>query len=131
MTSESNKEKLAGRIAGAILSAQERLSNRMNRFKGLKTLLIIFCIVSAGLSTYFLVDAITRKPKAKIKVDRIRTPRPAYETPEEMYDEKMPEEIYYNIQNYRRYMDSIGEPIRPGLADSMRMLEEMYLQQQK
>jgi hypothetical protein len=131
MTSESNKEKLAGRIAGAILSTQERLSNRMNRFKGLKTLLIVFCIVSAGLSTYFLVDAITRKPKAKIKVDRIRTPRPAYETPEEMYDEKIPEAIYYNIQNYRRYMDSIGEPIRPGLADSMRMLEEMYLQQQK
>ncbi len=131
MTSESNKEKLAGRIAGAILSAQEKLSQRMNRFKYLKVLLVTFCVTSAGLSTYFLIDAITRKPKAKIKIDRIRSPRPAYETPEEMYDEKMPEEIYYNIQNYRRYMDSIGEPIRPGLADSMRILEEMYLQQQK
>ena len=131
MTSESNKEKLATKIANGILSVQSKLSDRMNRFRGLKTLLIISCIVSAGLSTYFLVDAIARKPKAKIKVDRIRTPRPAYETPEEMYDEKIPEEIYYNIQNYRRYMDSIGETIRPGLADSMRMLEEMYLQQQK
>jgi hypothetical protein len=131
MTSESNKEKLAGKIANAILSVQERLSQRINRFKGLKTLLIAFCFISAGLSTYFLVDAITRKPKAKIKIDRIRSPRPAYETPEEMYDEKIPDEIYYNIQNYRRYMDSIGEPVRPGLADSMRMLEEIYLQQQK
>ena len=131
MTSESNKEKLAGKIASAILNTQSRVSDRMNRFRGLKALLIVFCIVSAGLSTYFLVDAITSKPKAKINVDRIRTPRPAYETPEEMYDEKIPEEIYYNIQNYRRYMDSIGEAIRPGLADSMRMLEEMYLQQQK
>lgn len=131
MTSESNKEKLATKIANSILSVQSKLSDRINRFRGLKTLLIVFCIVSAGLSTYFLVDAITRKPKAKIKIDRIRSPRPAYETPEEMYDEKIPEEIYYNIQNYRRYMDSIGEPIRPGLADSMRMLEQMYLQQQK
>ena len=131
MTSESNKEKLAGKIANVILNTQSKLSDRINRFRGLKTLLILFCVVSAGLSTFFLVDAITRKPNAKIKIDRIRTPRPAYETPGEMYDEKVPEEIYLSIQNYKRYMDSSGEQIRPGLADSMRVLEEMYLQQQK
>lgn len=131
MTSESNKEKLAGKIANGILSVQEKFSNRMNRFRGLKTLLIVFCIVSAGLSTYFLVDAITRKPKTKIKIDRIRSPRPAYEAPEEMYDEKIPHEIYQSIQDYKKYLDSTGEIIRPGLADSMRVLEEMYLQQQK
>lgn len=131
MTSESNKEKIATRIANTILAVQTKFSNRMNRFKGLKTLLIIFCITSAGLSTYFLIDAIVTKPKPKIKIDRIRPPRPAYETPEEMYDEKIPEEIYNNILGYRRYMDSLGEPIRPGLSDSMKMIEEMYLQQQK
>ena len=131
MTSESNKEKLATRIANAILSVQERLSQRMNRFKGLKALMIIFCLVSAGLSTYFLIDAVTRKPKAKIRIDKISTPRPAYEPDEQLYNEKIPDEIYYSIREYRHYMDSIGEPVRPGLVDSMRIIEETYLQQQK
>ncbi len=131
MTSESNKEKVAGRIASAILRVQEKTATRMNRFKYLKILLITFCITSAGLSIYFFVDAITRKPKAKNHIDHIRSPRPAYETPDEMYDEKIPDEIYLQIQEYRRYMDSTGEPIRPGLADSMNQLEQMYLQQQK
>jgi hypothetical protein len=131
MTSESNKEKVAGKIANAILRVQNMAATRMNRFKYLKVLLISFCITSAGLSVYFFVDAITRKPKAKIKVDHIRSPRPAYETPEEMYDQKIPGDIYQQIQDYKRYMDSTGEAIRPGLADSMKVLEEMYLQQQK
>ena len=131
MTSESNKEKIAGKIANAIITVQSRFSNRVNRLKNLKLFLIIFCIVSGSLSIYFLVDSIVSKPKSKIRIDRIRTPRPAYETPEEMYDEKIPVEIYQDIQNYRRYMDSTGQTISPGLADSMRVLEEMYLQQQK
>ena len=103
----------------------------MNAFRYLKLFLILFCITAGSLSIYFFVDAITSKPKSKIKIDRIRTPRPAYETPEEMYDERIPVEIYQDIQNYRRYMDSTGQVISPGLADSMRVLEEMYLQQQK
>lgn len=131
MTSGSNKEKVADRIAKGILSFQEMLSGRMNAFRYLKLFLVMFCITAGSLSIYFFVDAIVSKPKSKIKIDRIRTPRPAYETPEEMYDEKIPEEVYRNIQEYKRYMDSTGQVITPGLADSIRMLEEMYLQQLK
>lgn len=131
MTSEQNKgNKVAERIAGGILNFQNAFSNRMNRLKGLRQILISFCIVSGSLSIYFLVNAIVSKPKAKIKIDQIRTPRPVYEPSEELYDEKIPDEIYYGIQEYRRYMDSTGEAIRPGLADSMRTLEQIYLQQQ-
>lgn len=43
----------------------------------------------------------------------------------------MPADIYEQIQDYKKYMDSIGQPIRPGMLDSMRILEEIYLQQQK
>jgi hypothetical protein len=46
-------------------------------------------------------------------------------------ENELPEDIYREIQEYRYYMDSIGESIRPGLQDSMRVLEEIYLQHQK
>lgn len=131
MTSGSNKEKIAGKIANAILKVQAKAADRMNAFRYLKLFLIVFCITAGSLSIYFFVDAIITKPKSRIKIDRIRSPRPAYETPQEMYDEKIPEEVYRNIQEYRRYMDSTGQMISPGLADSIRMLEEMYLQQLK
>ncbi len=134
MTSEQKpgtKDKVAGKIAGGILRMQSFVSGKLNGFKYLKLALICFCVLSAILSTYYLVDAIVSKPKGKMKIDRIRSPRPIDEPSEEMYDEKIPDEIYFSIQEYKRYMDSTGETIRPGLADSMRVLEEMYLQQQK
>ena len=134
MTSESktgNKDKVANKIAKGILKIQTYFSNRMNKLKYLKLFLICFCFVSGSLSIYFFVDAIVSKPKVKIKIDRIQTPRPIYERDEEMYNNKIPDEIYQQIQAYKRYADSTGEVIRPGLADSMRILEEMYLQQQK
>lgn len=133
MTSEQktgNKDKVAQKIAGGILHFQSAFSNRMNRLKSLKLILICFCVISGGLSIYFLIDAIVTKPKPRIRIDHIRTPQPLYEPSEELYDERIPDEIYYDIQAYRRYMDSTGEAIRPGLLDSMRTLEEMYLQQQ-
>lgn len=133
MTSEQNKgtkDKVAQKIAGSILNFQNAISSRMNKLKSLKLILICFCVVSGSLSIYFLVDAIVSKPKPKIKIDHIRTPQPIHEPSEELYDERIPDEIYFGIRDYRKYMDSIGEVIRPGLADSMRILEEMYLQQQ-
>src|SRR5688572_2859568 len=123
MTSEQNKgtkDKVAQKIAGGILNFQNAFSNRMNRLKSLKLILICFCVISGSLSIYFLVDAIVSKPKQKIRIDHIRTPKPIYEPSEELYDERIPDEIYFGIQEYRRYMDSTGEAIRPGLADSMR-----------
>jgi len=124
------KDKVAAGIAGRILRIQTNVSDRVNRFKHLKAALIGFCVLSAALSGYYLIEAILFKPKAKIRIDRIHSPRPI-EEPEDIYSNKIPEEIYEQIQAYRRYMDSTGESIRPGLADSMRTLEEMYLQQQK
>src|SRR5687767_15619193 len=125
MTSESNKgNRIAEKIAGGILRFQNDFSDRMNRLKSLKLILICFCVISGSLSIFFFVDAIVSKPKAKIRIDHIRTPRTIDESSEDMFDEKIPDEIYLSIQEYKRYMDSTGEPIRPGLADSMRTLEE-------
>ena len=134
MTSEQKpgtSDKVAGKIADGILRVQGFVSAKMNRFKYLKLVLICFIVSSFLLSGYFLVEAIVAKPKPSIKIDRVHSPRPIDKPTESLYDERIPDEIYYTIQEYKRYMDSTGEMIRPGLADSMRILEEMYLQQQK
>lgn len=124
-------DKLATKIAAKILFVQSWVSGQMNKMKYLKLFLICFCVMSAGISSYVLIDAIVSKPKSKIRIDHIKTPKPIYETDEEMYDNKILDEVYQQIQDYKKFADSTGEKIRPGLADSMRILEDMYLEQQK
>jgi len=131
------QDKMAGKIAAGFIWLQTKFSDRMNKmFTGmnkrkLKIILILFCMVSGGLSIYFFIDAIVSKPKAKLRIDQVRMPQHFDKSGDEVMENVMPDEIYQQIQDYRHYMDRIGEPIRPGLQDSMRILEEIYLQQQK
>ena len=134
MISTSNKgikDKVADKVAKNILFVQEQFSNRMNKLKHLKVILICFCLISGSLSIYVFIDAIVSKPQTKFHIERIQAPRMIEEPSDRMYEEKIPSEIYEQIHDYRRYMDSIGEPIRQSLADSMRLLEEIYLKQQR
>lgn len=131
------QDKVAGKIAGGFIWLQTKFSNWMNKIftgmnrKKLKIILIAFCLVSGGLSIYFFIDALVSSPKAKFKIDQVRMPQHFDKSGDEVMENAMPDDIYQQIQDYKRYMDSIGEPIRPGLADSMRILEEIYLQQKK
>ncbi len=131
------QDKVAGKIAGVFIKTQNGFAKGMNKCfgtmktKSIKIWLLAFCIVSGGLSIYFFVDAVVSKPKAKFKIDQVRMPQHFDKSGDEVMENVMPDDIYQQIQDYKRYMDSIGEPIRPGLADSMRILEEIYLQQQK
>lgn len=131
------QDKVAGKIAGGFIWLQTKFSDWMNKIfigmnkKKLKIILAVFCIISGGLSIYFFVDAIVSKPKVKFKIDQVQMPKHFDKSGDEVMENVMPEDIYRQIQDYRHYMDSIGEPIRPGLQDSMRILEEIYLQQQK
>jgi ABC-type dipeptide/oligopeptide/nickel transport system permease component len=134
MTSEpkqETKDKVATKIANGIIRFQQFISERMNRCRYLKIILILFCVTSLSLSVFFIVEAIISKPKQTTRPHQMYRPQQEYEPSEDIYDESIPEEIYLDIQAYKKYADSIGEVIRPGLADSMRILEEMYLQQQK
>lgn len=125
------KESIAEKLAKGILSVQEKFSARMNRLRQLKALLIGFCVISATLSTYFLVEAIVSKPESKIKIEPIRIPRAAPQRDSKLFDERLPDDLYRDLQEYKRYMDSTRQQIRPGLADSIRLLEQLYLEQQK
>lgn len=128
---------VAGKIARLITWLQTKFSNAMDKrfnkvpIQRMKLYLLGFCLLSGGLSIYFLVNALVAKPKPTFRIDQVRMPEHFDKSGDEVMDGLMPEDIYQQIQEYRHYMDSAGEPIRPGLADSMRILEEIYLQQQK
>lgn len=131
------QDKVAGKIARVVIKTQNGFVNMMNKYFGtmkaqhIKLWLLAFCIISGGLSIYFFADAIVSKPKPKFRIDQVRVPKHFDKSGDEVMEDVLPDDMYEQIQDYKRYMDSIGEPIRPGLADSIRMLEGIYLQQQK
>lgn len=131
------QDKVAGKIAGGFIWLQTRFASVMNKkFASMpvpktKLVLFLFTLISGGLSLYFFIHALVSTPHSPLKIDPIRVPTHFDQTGDEVMDGVLPEEIYQQIQSYRRYMDSLGAPIRPGMADSMRLLEEIYLQQQK
>jgi hypothetical protein len=125
-------DKVAVKIAGGIISVQNKFSAGMNKLvwkvslKKIKIAFVIFCLLSGGLSIYFFVTALAA-PQNSIRIDKIKRPQYFDQTG----NEGIEQDIYKNIQDYKKMMDSIGEPIRPSLLDSIKMLEEIYLQQQK
>jgi hypothetical protein len=137
VTENPLQDKVAGKIASVFIKTQNGFAYRMNKCfgtmktKNIKIWLLAFCIVSGGLSIYFFMNAIVSKPKAKFRIEQVRMPKHFDKSGDEVMENPMPDDIYQQIQDYKKYMDSLGEPIRPGLADSMRILEEIYLQQKQ
>lgn len=131
------QDKVAGKIAGGLIKVQTKFSDGMNKListmtiKKVKMWLAAFCIVSGGLSVYFFVNALVSKPKQVFKIDNVHVPEHFDKSGDEIMENPVPDEMYQNIQEYKRYMDSLGEPIRPSLLDSIKILEEIYSQQKK
>lgn len=131
------QDKVAGNIAGGLIWLQTRFASVLNKkfasisVQRAKISLLVFAVLSGGLSLYFFIHALVTTPEGKLSIDPIHMPAHFDQTADEVMEGVLPEDIYQEIQSYRRTMDSLGAPIRPGLADSMRMLEEIYLQQQK
>lgn len=129
-------DKAAGKIAGAGIKLQTKFSNAMNKLvskmpqKKLKAVLVVFCVLSGGFSIYLAAHAIfgTDKKQPSFEVKQMDVPKHYNRTGSEVNegDQRISEEIYRDIQEYKRYMDSLGKPIRPGLMDSIRVLEEIY-----
>lgn len=124
------QDRVAGKIAATLLGVQARVSNRMNRLKNLKWLLILFCMLSGSLSIYFIAEALLLVPHKQLKIDPILIPKHFDQPADTVIGPAIPADIILQIKDYKRYMDSMGEPIRPGLLDSMRVLEEIYSEQQ-
>jgi len=101
------------------------MSNKLNKLSAqrLKLVLLVFCLCWSGLSIYFIAF----DKKRTTRVEKIRT----IHQPNEQNEYRIDSETIDKIHKYKQYMDSIREPIRPSLLDSMNTLELIYLQQQK
>lgn len=145
-------DKVAGRIAGVGIKIQKTFADFMNTiFSGmpagkLKIILVIFCICGGGYSIYLIGDTIfgSANKKPILKIDPIEVPRHYNRAGDEMLipENYVDQETYKQIKDFQRYMDSLkldkkGRIIydsillnRPGLMDSAKLLEEIYLSQQ-
>lgn len=144
-------DKVAGKIAGVGIKAQQLFAEKMNRifmktdFKRLKLLLIFFCVSAGGYSIYLIVNSVfspERKQKA-FEMQQMDIPKHFNKTGDEtvMPEATVDEQTYLQIQDFRKYMDSLKLnrtneydsilQARPGLMDSVQVLEQIYLSQQK
>ena len=131
------RDKVAGKIATFFMKVQTKFSNFMNKkvshlsLTKMKILLTLFCLSWGGLSIYFIVNAVFDSKQISIKIDRINIPIPIERPDDRLSEDHVDEETFLQIQDYKKYMDSTHQPIRPGLLDSMNVLEQIYLSQQK
>src|SRR5688500_1801354 len=140
------QDNVAGKIAGAGIKLQTKFAERMDKiFSGmntnkLKTLLIIFCLGCGGFSIYLAANAIfsSDKKQPSFQVDQVDVPKHFDKAGDEIIppESYVDEETYRQIQRFKQYLDSLQinksklyDSImiaRPGLMDSVLMLEEIY-----
>lgn len=131
------KDKAANKISSTLLKVQTKTSNAMNKRisgisgKRMKIILIVFCLFWGGLSFYFIAHAIFGSKQPVIKVDQVRIPQHINKSGDEETEGRVDGDTYQKIQAYKKYMDSTQQEIRSGLLDSMNVLEQIYLSQQK
>jgi hypothetical protein len=144
---KSTSEKAANKIAGGLLKMQLAFSRTMNkRFDGMsakrsKAVLILFCVLWGSASLYFIVLGVLSKPSQTISIEQANTP--AYFNKMGNIEDDVvtvDETTWNNIQTFKKYMDSLKfyQPAsydsilssRPGLLDSIEMIESIYYSQQ-
>lgn len=144
-------DKVAGKIAGVGIKAQRLFAERMNKlfmktdFRRLKLILIFFCVSAGGYSIYLIANSVfsaERKQKA-FEIQQMDIPRHFNKTGDEavMPEATVDEQTYLQIQDFRKYMDSLKLnrtneydsilQARPGLMDSVQVLEQIYLSQKQ
>ncbi|MEP7375304.1 MAG: hypothetical protein ABI675_18025 [Chitinophagaceae bacterium] len=142
----SVSDKVAGKIASVGIRIQTKITENMNKLfsnmpvKKLKTILIVFCLGCGGYSIYLVANAIfsSDKKQPSFKVDQVDVPKHFDRAGDEMIqlESYVDEETYLQIEGFKQYMDSLQinksnryDSImiaRPGLMDSVIVLEEIY-----
>ncbi len=133
---ENWTDKAAGKIAGAGIKLQTKFANLMNKQfskipqQRLKTVLVVFCLLSGGFSIYLAAHAVfgPDKKQVPVQVEQMHIPQHYNRSGSEVNEtgNYVDETLYREIQEYKHYMDSLGQPIRPGLLDSIKVLEQIY-----
>ncbi|MBC6489603.1 hypothetical protein ACFSQD_04680 [Flavihumibacter stibioxidans] len=144
-------DKVAGKIAGVGIKAQRLFAERMNKlfmktdYKRLKLILIFFCVSAGGYSIYLIANSVfspERNQKA-FEIQQMDIPKHFNKTGDEtvMPEATIDEQTYLQIQDFRKHMDSLKLnrtteydsilQARPGLMDSVQVLEQIYLSQKQ
>ncbi len=132
-------DKAAGKIAGAGIKVQAKFASGMNRvfatisMKKMKSFLVLSSIVCGGYSVYLIAHAIfgsdLQQPSFKVK--QMNIPKHLNRNGSEVNEpgDHVSDEVFFEIQRHKRYMDSMKMDIRPGLMDSIKVLEQIYQSQ--
>ena len=144
-------DKVAGKIAGIGIKAQQLFAERMNKlfmktdFKRLKLILLFFCVSAGGYSVYLVAYSVFSPEKKKnvFEIQQIDIPKHFDKTGDEAPtpDAMVDEQTYLQIKDFKKYMDSLKLKktneydsilqARPGLMDSVQLLEQIYLSQKQ
>lgn len=141
-------DKLALKMAAALEKVQQRFTRTMNRIFGnmgrkrAKWITGVFALVCGGYSLYLISGVFCpAKGNESFSVEQIRRPeyldkRNSQTDNREVVDER----TFQNIEAYRLFLDSVkkvNQPLyerivtdRPGLLDSIKLLEDIYYSQQ-
>ncbi len=144
-------DKVAGKIAGLTIKLQQLFAEKMNRvfmktdFKRLKIILIIFCIGAGGYSIYLITNSVISPDRKQnsFEIQQMDVPKHFDKTGDEnlIPEAYVDEETWQQVKQFRNYMDSLKQKrrneydsilqARPGLMDSVQMLEQIYLSQKQ
>ena len=144
-------DKIAGKIAGVGIKAQRLFAGRMNKlfmktdYKRLKLILIFFCVSAGGYSIYLIAISVfsAEQKQQSFEIQQMDIPKHFNKTGDETVtpEATVDEQTYLQIQDFRQYMDSLKLnrtneydsilQARPGLLDSVQVLEQIYLSQKQ
>lgn len=148
---DGTRNKIIGSIANHCMHLQTNWAAWMQRKAQLLSvkvkviLLLLFCSLASAYSIYLISDSLLGKPAFYFNVTSIKTPRYTQLSGDEKL--KVPlvinDEEYKKIHQFRLYMDSLANSSsgrrfhdsilqhRPGLMDSIELIENMYQSQNK
>jgi hypothetical protein len=141
-------DKVAGKIANGLLRLQTLFANKMHRLfrnssiRKLKISLVLFCIIVGGHSIHTTYNSLnTDKAKSNLEINHIQTSKHINDAGNDYKTDNtdVSDETYWRIIKFKQHMDSLKQTsnkrydsilhARPGLMDSVRMLEEIYQSQ--
>lgn len=125
-------DKAAGSVADKLLKLQSVFASRMHKVSGRWTRQqqkIFLCIICVAFSTMSAIAIVTGFSNAEVVSVREVVKLPA--NVRHASDAVITEDEFRKVQRFRSKLDSAVMQLRPGLMDSIRMVEEMYYSNSK
>lgn len=145
------QERLANHIVSVCIRFQQRWADFMQRHterlsrNGKLIILSLFCLTAGSLSIYLIANSVVKREASSFTVTHLKTPPLAGKSGDENTKASVivSKAEYGKIQRFRFYMDSLarspsGKKVydsiliqRPGLMDSIFLIEKIYQSQNK